>query len=341
MNVFHDRPILITGAAGFIGYHLSKALVSNGFNVVGLDNFNAYYDPALKRARVSHLQAEPKFTLHQGDICDADDLAALFRANEFQIVINLAAQAGVRHSIKEPHSYVTNNVSGFLNILECCVQHKIEHLIYASSSSVYGANTDYPFATTQTVAKPKNIYAATKRMNELMAYNYASLYGLPSTGLRFFTVYGSWYRPDMALYLFMDAMTNGQAIKVFNNGNMRRDFTHISDVVEGIKRVLPLAPQTDDEILGIGDGGEAPTRLLNIGNATPQPLMKVISLLEEYAGLEATKNFLPMQPGDLEETAADCTPLQQLTDFAPSITLEEGLQDFVSWYLDYHAVPTK
>lgn len=329
--------ILVTGAAGFIGYHLAHRLIREGHDVVGLDNLNDYYDPGLKRARLSRLTA-PNFAFEQIDVHDKDRVAALFASRKFDRVVHLAAQAGVRYSLLNPHAYVESNVTGFLNILEGCRHNGVGHLVYASSSSVYGANTRQPFSEHDNVDHPVSLYAATKKANELMAHTYAHLFGLPSTGLRFFTVYGPWGRPDMALFKFTRGILAGEPIEVYNHGNMIRDFTYVDDVVESLYRVIdkPAAPNPRWS----GDAPDpatsaAPYRIFNIGNNTPVNLMTYISALEESLGKKAEIRFLPMQPGDVPSTMADVSELAEAVGFRPRTTVQEGISRFVAWYREY------
>lgn len=333
--------VLVTGAAGFIGFHLSKKLLENGIEVIGLDNLNEYYDILLKKDRLIQLRDYPKFSFFELDLADRTGMENLFHTQKFEVVINLAAQAGVRYSLKNPHAYINSNVVGFINILEGCRHHEVKHLVYASSSSVYGANTKMPFSVHDNVDHPVSLYAATKKANELMAHTYSHLYGLPTTGLRFFTVYGSWYRPDMALFLFTKAILAGEPINVFNHGNMQRDFTYIDDIVEGVIRVMNKIPESN---MGWNsdrpDPGtsKAPYRLYNIGNNSPVELMHLIGVLEECLGRKAKKNILPMQPGDVVATYADVDDLTADVGFKPSTPIETGVAKFVDWYRDYYAV---
>lgn len=335
------HPVLITGCAGFIGYHLSLRLLREGRTVVGLDNMNPYYDISLKQARLNRLQAFESFRLYPISLEDRSAVEDLFRKNEFSVVVNLAAQAGVRYSITNPHSYVDSNLTGFIHILEGCRHHKVDHLVFASSSSVYGANTRMPFSVHHNVDHPVSLYAATKKANELMAHTYAHLYGLPSTGLRFFTVYGPWGRPDMALFLFTKAILAGEPIQVFNHGRMKRDFTYIDDIVEGIVRVMGRAPTPDPTWSGDApDPGTstAPYRVYNIGNNHPVELMRYIEVLEECLGKKAEKNFMPLQPGDVPATYADIEDLTRDFGFHPKTTIEDGIARFVQWYREYYSV---
>ncbi|MBF0283898.1 MAG: NAD-dependent epimerase [Magnetococcales bacterium] len=331
--------VLVTGAAGFIGFHLSLRLLSRGDEVVGLDNLNDYYDPALKRARLEMLKARPGFRHTAAPLEDPASMTTLFAQERFDKVVNLAAQAGVRHSLKNPHAYAQTNLLGFLNVLEGCRHTEVKHLVYASSSSVYGANTRMPFSVHQNVDHPVSLYAATKKSNELMAHAYAHLFGVAATGLRFFTVYGPWGRPDMALFLFTKAILEGRPIDVFNHGRMRRDFTYIDDIVEGVVRVLdhPAAPDP----AWSGDDPDsatsyAPYRLYNIGNNQPVELMEYIEALEKALGMTAVKNFLPLQPGDVPATCADVDDLTRDVGFKPQTSVEEGIRRFVAWYRDYY-----
>ena len=321
--------ILVTGAAGFIGYHVAERLLARGDQVVGLDNLNDYYDPALKRARLRRLEGLPGFRFVQLDLADRAGMAELFATERFDRVIHLAAQAGVRYSITHPTAYLDSNLTGFGHVLEGCRAQDIAHLVYASSSSVYGGNTKMPFAVTDVVDHPVSLYAATKKANELMAHTYSHLYGFPTTGLRFFTVYGPWGRPDMAYHLFTRAILAGEAISVFNHGDMKRDFTYIDDIVEGVLRVLdrPATP------LGTGS---APYRVFNIGNSEPVQLLDFIGCIERVLGQSATKRLLPMQPGDVPATYASTQSLQDWVGFAPSTPLEEGIGHFVRWYREYY-----
>jgi UDP-glucuronate 4-epimerase len=320
----NTSPILVTGAAGFIGMHCSARLLAQGHQVIGIDNLNDYYDPRLKQARLAQLTPQPGFRFIETDIAHRDALEALFAEVRPERVLHLAAQAGVRYSLKNPHAYVQSNLVGFVNILEGCRHHGVQHLVYASSSSVYGANTKVPFAVGDSVDQPVSLYAATKKSNELMAYSYSHLYGIPTTGLRFFTVYGPWGRPDMSPWLFTSAILEGRTIDVFNHGKMQRDFTYIDDIVEGTLRVLDQAPT-----------GAPPYHLYNIGNHQPVELMDFIGTLERVLGVEAKKNFMPMQPGDVPVTYADTDDLRRDVGFAPSTPLSQGLQHWADWYRSY------
>ena len=333
--------ILVTGAAGFIGFHLTQRLLARGDEVIGLDNLNDYYDVALKQARLAQLEAQPGFRFVGLDLADRPGIAALFEAERFERVVNLAAQAGVRYSLKNPHAYVDSNLVGFVNILEGCRHNGVEHLVYASSSSVYGANTAMPFSVHHNVDHPVSLYAASKKANELMAHTYSHLYGLPTTGLRFFTVYGPWGRPDMALFLFTKAILEGRPIDVFNHGRMQRDFTYIDDIVEGVVRVTDRVAAADPQWSGDApDAGTsyAPYRLYNIGNNNPVELLRMIEILEDCLGRRAEKNLLPIQPGDVPATYADVDDLSRDVGFAPATALETGIARFVEWYRAYHGV---
>ena len=332
--------VLVTGAAGFIGFHLSLRLLERGTPVVGFDNLNPYYDPALKQARIAQLQDTAErtgtsFQLIEADLEDRQAVETAFSTHQFKKVVNLAAQAGVRYSIENPAAYIQGNLVGFGHVLEGCRHQGIEHLVYASSSSVYGGNTNLPFSEHQGVDHPVSLYAATKKANELMAHSYADLYGLASTGLRFFTVYGPWGRPDMAYWLFTQAILEGRPIKVFNNGDMLRDFTYVDDIVESVLRLVPRPPKADPDFDRMDpDPGRswAPHRVFNIGNSRSEKLMDLISLIEEATGREAVKEFLPMQQGDVQATFADVSALEAEVDFAPKTPLSEGIPRFVEWY---------
>ena len=333
--------VLLTGAAGFIGFHTTRRLLARGDTVVGLDNVNDYYTVQLKLDRLKQLQAEAGFRFVKLDLADREPMARLFESERFDLVVNLAAQAGVRYSLENPGVYVNSNLVGFTNILEGCRHSGVKHLVYASSSSVYGANTQMPFSVHQNVDHPVSLYAATKKANELMAHTYSHLFRLPTTGLRFFTVYGPWGRPDMALFLFTRAILAGRPIDVFNHGRMRRDFTYIDDIVEGVLRVLDRIPQPDPQWSGARpDPGtsSAPYRVYNIGNNQPVELLEMISLVEQCLGRTATKNFLPMQPGDVPETYADVDDLVRDTGFRPGTPLHEGIARFIEWYRAYYRV---
>ena len=330
---------LVTGAAGFIGYHVSEKLLGMGRRVVGLDNLNAYYDPALKQARLERLAPNPAFSFERLDVADRAGMEALFARLKPTRVIHLAAQAGVRYSLSNPHAYAEANLTGFLNILEGCRHHGVQHLTYASSSSVYGANTTMPFSVHENVDHPLSLYAATKKANELMAHTYSHLYGLPTTGLRFFTVYGPWGRPDMALFLFTKAIMEGRPIDVFNNGQMRRDFTYIDDIVEGVIRTSDNIAKPNPDWNGASpDPGtsRAPYRIYNIGNNQPVELMYLIGCLEKALGKTAEKTFLPLQAGDVPATYADVEDLTRDVGFKPATPIEEGVRRFVDWYRAFY-----
>jgi UDP-glucuronate 4-epimerase len=333
--------ILVTGAAGFIGYHVARRLLARGDEVVGVDNVNDYYDPALKESRLAMLTPHANFRLVRLDIADREGMEALFAESRPSRVVHLAAQAGVRYSITNPHVYIDANVRGFLHVLEGCRHHAVEHLVYASTSSVYGANTRQPFSEHQNVDHPISLYAATKKANELMAHTYASLYQLPSTGLRFFTVYGPWGRPDMALFKFTRGILADEPIPVFNEGRMVRDFTFVDDIVEGIVRVLDQPAVPDPRWSGDDPDparSYAPYRVFNIGNNRPVQLMQYISLLEARLGKKARLELLPMQPGDVPSTMADVSELEAAVGFRPATSVEEGIRRFVDWYREYYAV---
>lgn len=319
---------LITGAAGFIGFHLCQRLLQEGHTVIGIDNLNDYYDPALKRARLKELKQWKAFSFHQLDLADRQAVPNLFAQSSFDVVINLAAQAGVRYSLENPAAYIDSNLVGFANILEACRHHPVKHLVYASSSSVYGANSKMPFSTSDNVDNPISLYAATKKANELMAYTYSHLYGIPTTGLRFFTVYGPWGRPDMAYFLFTKAILEGQPIDVYNHGQARRDFTYIDDIIEGIVRVMGRPPMAEP----------TPYKLYNIGNNKPVELMTFIETLETLLGRTAKKNYLPMQPGDVPATYADIDDLTKDIGFKPTTSIHDGLSQFVKWYTSYYQI---
>ncbi len=335
------QTVLLTGAAGFIGFHLALRLLQEGQRVVGLDNLNDYYDVNLKKARLHQLRKHQNFQFSHLDLHDRAGMEQLFQDHHFHNVVNLAAQAGVRHSLTNPHAYVESNLNGFVNLLEGCRHGQVEHLVFASSSSVYGANTHMPFSVHDNVDHPVSLYAATKKANELMAHTYAHLYGLPCTGLRFFTVYGPWGRPDMALFLFTKAILEGKSIQVFNHGAMQRDFTYIDDIIEGVVRVMgkPAAPSPDWDGAAPDPGMSlAPYRIYNIGNNKPVGLMDFIAALEHHLGMEAVKEYLPMQPGDVPATYADIDGLQRDFGFTPTTTIREGIGRFVEWYRSYYNV---
>lgn len=345
MNTNHNsqailpRKVLITGAAGFIGSHLSHRLLASGDEVIGLDNLNDYYDVSLKEARLKHLTEKAGFRFVKMDVADRPGMEQLFAEEQFDQVVHLAAQAGVRYSLQNPHAYIDSNIVGFTNILEGCRHNGIKHLVYASSSSVYGANESMPFSVHDNVDHPISLYAATKKANELMAHTYSHLYGLPTTGLRFFTVYGPWGRPDMAYFLFTRAILAGETIDVFNHGKMRRDFTYIDDVVEGVIRVLGHTAEANSEWDGKApDPGssKAPWRVYNIGNARPVDLGDFIAAIEKALGMDAKKNYLAMQPGDVQATYADVADLMRDMDYQPSTVVDEGVQQFVDWYREYY-----
>jgi UDP-glucuronate 4-epimerase len=334
-------PILVTGAAGFIGYHLAARLLDHGRPVIGLDNLNTYYSVELKKARLKQLEGKPGFSFVHLDLADGGGLRTLFEKHRFELVFNLAAQAGVRHSLTHPQDYVSANLEGFVNILESCRHFQTKHLVYASSSSVYGAGTRMPFSVHQNVDHPLSVYAASKKANELLAHSYSHLFRIPTTGVRFFTVYGPWGRPDMMMFLFAKAILAGEPINVFNNGNMQRDFTYVDDIVESLVRLgdRPAAPNPSWD----GDAPDpssslAPYRIYNIGNHTPVKLMDVIEILERELGRKAIRNLLPMQPGDVPATWADVEDLARDVGFAPKTPIETGIKRFVAWFREYHRV---
>jgi UDP-glucuronate 4-epimerase len=333
--------VLITGAAGFIGMHTTLKLLARGDEVIGVDNLNDYYEVSLKEARLARLQPHPNFSFHQIDIADRSEMEALFADVRPTRVINLAAQAGVRYSLTNPHAYIDANIQGFINILEGCRHNAVEHLVYASSSSVYGGNTKLPFSEHHNIDHPVSLYAATKKANELMAHTYSHLFGLPTTGLRFFTVYGPWGRPDMALFLFTKAILENEPIDVFNNGDMIRDFTYVDDIVEGVVRLLDRPAEPDLTFNSDEPDpatSNAPYRVFNIGNNQPTRLMDYIAAIEKSLGTEARKNFLPMQPGDVKSTAADTTSLEEWVKFRPNTPVDLGVSRFIGWYLDYYRI---
>jgi UDP-glucuronate 4-epimerase len=335
------QTILVTGAAGFIGYHLSKQLLDRGDRVIGIDNLNSYYDVTLKESRLKLLTERENFTFHKIDLADREGIDRLFALYNFEIVVNLAAQAGVRYSLTNPRAYIDSNITGFSNILEGCRHHPVKQLVYASSSSVYGANTKMPFSVTDNVDRPISLYAATKKSNELMAHTYSHLYQIPTTGLRFFTVYGPWGRPDMAPILFTEAILAGKPIDVFNYGKMRRDFTYVDDIVEGVLRVMKSIPQPNPELSEDDldpNRSKAPYKLYNIGNSQPIELLTFIEILETCLGKTANKNFLPLQAGDVVATYADVTNLMEDVGFQPKTSLQEGIAQFVNWYLEYYKI---
>lgn len=320
--------VLITGVAGFIGFHMARKLCSQGVQVVGIDNLNDYYSVDLKRARLAQLEHFPSFQFQSIDIVNPHALLGLFNASGFSEVIHLAAQAGVRYSIDNPGVYADSNLVGFLNVLEACRAYPVKHLIYASSSSVYGANTKMPFAVEDAVEQPVSLYAATKRANELMAYSYSHLYRIPATGLRFFTVYGPWGRPDMALFKFTQAILKGEPIDIYNDGEMARDFTYVDDIIESMNRLLPRPPPLTD--------GAAPCQLFNIGRGAPVKLLDFVQCLESALGIQAKRNYLPLQPGDVLQTWADVSGLAKWINFSPQVGLEQGVAEFVRWYGDFY-----
>jgi UDP-glucuronate 4-epimerase len=333
--------ILVTGAAGFIGFHLTQNLLARGDEVVGLDNLNDYYRVQLKQDRLSQLAGHENFRFIEMDLADRERMPDVFKSEQFDVVVNLAAQAGVRYSLENPHAYIDANVVGFTNVLEGCRHNGVKHLVYASSSSVYGGNTTMPFSIHHNVDHPISLYAATKKANELMAHTYSHLYGLSTTGLRFFTVYGPWGRPDMALFLFTEAIVAGKPINVFNNGKMRRDFTYVADIVEGITRVADnTAAANSDWSSATPDPATSasPYRVYNIGNNQPVELMYLIEVLEDCLGMKAEKNFMEMQPGDVPATFADVDDLIRDVDFKPATPIETGVANFVEWYREYHSV---
>jgi UDP-glucuronate 4-epimerase len=336
-----DLKILVTGAAGFIGFCLARRLLESGRPVVGIDSLNAYYDPALKEARLAQLQQRPGFTFRRLDLADRAATESLFGSRGFPCVVHLAAQAGVRYSLQNPHAYLDANLAGFLNVLEGCRRGGTRHLIYASSSSVYGANTRLPFSVHDNVDHPISLYAATKKANESMAHAYSKLYGLPATGLRFFTVYGPWGRPDMAMFIFTKAILEGQPIRLFNHGQMRRDFTYVDDIVEAMERLLDRPPAGDPNWSGDApdpSSSSAPWRLYNIGNNRSVEVAKVVDLLERELGRKAVKELVDMQPGDVPETCADIDDLVRAVGFEPAVPVEEGIRRFVVWYREFYAL---
>lgn len=322
------KKVLITGGAGFIGFHLSKKLLENGYQVIAIDNLNDYYDIRLKEERLNILKNHDNFSFIKLDISEKEKMVDLFKKNQFNIVINLAAQAGVRYSITHPESYITSNIIGFYNILECCRNYPVEHLLFASSSSVYGKNEKVPYATTDKTDYPVSLYAATKKSDELMAYAYSNLYDIKATGLRFFTVYGPYGRPDMAYFSFTKNIFENKEIKIFNNGDMYRDFTYIDDIVEGIYRLLNKTPKKDQ--YGV------PFKVYNIGNNKPVKISEFVSILEKEIGKTAIKKYLPMQPGDVYQTYADIEDLKEETGFTPTTSIEEGLHNFINWYKNFY-----
>jgi len=331
--------VLVTGAAGFIGYHLSKRLLENGCSVTGIDNLNSYYDVSLKKARLERLKSFETFSFCKEDISDKESMENIFKDVHFDVVVNLAAQAGVRYSLENPHAYIDANIVGFVNILECCRHNDVKHLVFASSSSVYGANTKMPFSVHHNVDHPVSLYAASKKANELMAHTYSHLYGLSCTGLRFFTVYGPWGRPDMALFLFTKAILEEKPIKVFNHGRMQRDFTYIDDIIEGVVRVMGRLPEPNP--IWSGDDPDPGTsyvkhKIYNIGNNHPVELMEFIAAIEKVLGKKAKKEFLDLQPGDVPATYADVDDLIKDVGFKPGISIETGIKRFVEWFKEYY-----
>ncbi len=336
----HEK-ILVTGAAGFIGFHLSRKLCETGWKVAGLDNLNDYYDINLKKDRLQILKSYENFTFHKIDLTEREAIKKLFEEEKFDYVVNLAAQAGVRYSLINPYSYIDSNISGFLNLLEGCRHNPVKHLIYASSSSVYGANTKMPFSVHDNVDHPVSLYAATKKANELMAHTYSNLYKIKTTGLRFFTVYGPWGRPDMALFIFTKNIIEGKPIDVYNNGKMKRDFTYVDDIVDGIIKLIPKTPEPNPNWSGDNPDSAtsfAPYKLYNIGNNQPVELMKFIEVIEENIGKKGIKNFMPMQPGDVPATYADVDDLIKTAGFKPSTSIEEGISNFIKWYKEYYKI---
>lgn len=339
MAAVSGEPILVTGAAGFIGFHVAKRLLSLGRPVVGIDNMNAYYDPKLKEARLAELTKVNSFRFTKLDLADRDGIAKLFADHKFPFVVHLAAQAGVRHSLVDPHAYIDSNLVGFTNILEGCRHNGCRHLLYASSSSVYGSNTCMPFSTSDNVDHPLSLYGASKKANELMAHAYSHLFALPATGLRFFTVYGPWGRPDMAMWIFASAILEGKPIKLFNHGMMQRDFTYVDDVVESIVRLVDK-PAKPDPAWSSNDPdparSAAPWRVYNIGNNSPVDVTYVVEVLEQAIGKKAVRELLPMQPGDVPATYANVDDLMRDVDFRPATPIEDGIKRFIAWYRDYH-----
>ena len=334
-----SNTVLVTGAAGFIGMHVAQRLLAGGATVIGIDNLNSYYDPSLKQARLGELARYPEFRFEKIDIADRSDVKRLFSEHRFAEVVHLAAQAGVRHSLVDPHAYTDSNLTGFINILEGCRHTGCRHLVYASSSSVYGANTRAPFRTTDNVDHPLSLYGATKKANELMAHAYSNLFALPATGLRFFTVYGPWGRPDMAMWLFADAILAGRPIRLFNRGEMRRDFTYVDDVSQAIAKLIAHPAKPDPTWSGDAPDPSrsfAPWRVFNIGNSSPVYVPDVVQILEKKLGRKAQCELLPMQPGDVPETCADVSDLEQAIGFRPATSIEDGIGRFVDWYRSYH-----
>jgi UDP-glucuronate 4-epimerase len=340
-TIVDKRAILVTGVAGFIGFHVAQRLLAQGRDVVGVDIVNSYYDPQLKEARLEILKRDPKFNFLKLDLADRAGTQSLFEQHRFAEVVHLAAQAGVRYSLQNPHAYVDANLQGFINVLEGCRHNGCEHLLFASSSSVYGANTKLPFSVHDNVDHPVSLYAASKKANELMAHSYSHLYRLPTTGLRFFTVYGPWGRPDMAMFIFAKAILAGKPIQLFNYGKMRRDFTYVDDVTEAVVRLIGRPPQGESA----WDGNQpdpatskAPWKVYNVGNNNPEELTHVVALLEKELGKQAQKELLPIQPGDVEATYADVTALEREIDFKPATRIEDGIASFAGWYRAYHGI---
>ncbi|OGU38948.1 MAG: capsular biosynthesis protein CpsI [Ignavibacteria bacterium RIFOXYB2_FULL_35_12] len=336
-----QKKILVTGAAGFIGFHLSQKLCANNWDVFGLDNLNNYYDLSLKEDRLNLLLPQNNFKFFKIDLVEKESIKKLFEEEKFDYVVNLAAQAGVRYSLENPYAYVDSNLSGFLNILEGCRHNPVKHLVYASSSSVYGANTKMPFSVHDNVDHPVSLYAATKKANELMAHTYSNLYKIPTTGLRFFTVYGPWGRPDMALFIFTKKIAEGKPIDVYNNGKMKRDFTYIDDIVDGIFKLIPSIPEPNPNWNGNDPDSAtsfAPYKLFNIGNNQPVELLRFIEVIEDKLGKKAIKNFMPIQPGDVPATYADVDDLINAVGFKPNTLIEDGVAKFVEWYKDYYKI---
>lgn len=336
-----QKKILVTGAAGFIGFHLAQKLCKDNWEVIGLDNLNNYYEVSLKEDRLNLLRSNSNFKFYKNDLIEREIIHRIFREEKFDYVVHLAAQAGVRYSLENPYAYIDSNLSGFLNVLEGCRHNPVKHLIYASSSSVYGANTKMPFSVHDNVDHPVSLYAATKKANELMAHTYANLYKIPTTGLRFFTVYGPWGRPDMALFIFTRRIAEGKPIDVYNNGKMRRDFTYVDDIVDGIIKLIPKLPQPNPDWNGDHPDSAtsfAPYRLYNIGNNQPVELLKFIEVIENNLGKKAIINFMPLQPGDVPATYADVEDLMKIVGFKPSTTIEKGIGKFLEWYRSYYKI---
>ncbi|KKJ77008.1 capsular biosynthesis protein CpsI [Kiloniella litopenaei] len=337
-----NKTFVVTGTAGFIGYHLAELLLGQGYKVVGIDIVSDYYDVSLKEARLKKLLQHESFIEKRIDLADWSAIEAVFKEHRPNYCVNLAAQAGVRYSLENPRAYLKSNVDGFLNILEACRHYPVEHLVYASTSSAYGANTSMPFKVSESAEHPMTLYAATKKSNEMMAHSYSHLFNIPSTGMRFFTVYGPWGRPDMALFMFTRDILAGKPINVFNNGNMQRDFTYVKDIVEGISRLTEVPPSIDknwdSDNPNPNTSGIAPYRVVNIGNTRCEKLMRYIEILEEKLGVKAEYNMLPMQDGDVPATWADVTELTEITGYTPSVTIEEGIGHFVDWYKSYYKI---